>query len=383
MRKRAFIILILITFAMSGPIASAQDWQQTPRPPQQPRVSPPTEQKEKDKVKVRPTPAPYEQEPDKPIEPLVRKVERGMKIGVTSRTVNVNITGWDRDTLQAVARNENGPVPVEAETEGQKITLYVPAARVRRPSRSVTLDIQVPRYAELETIESNQGNIQVADTEASVIISSGTGNVNVTKVGALKLGSRGGSVSIKDVRNNIVVRSTRGTLTIEDVAGKVDLEATHGNVGVRNVGGDVRANSWFGNLEVHCAGGRADLTSVNGSITIAGAGGDVDAKTTNGQVSFTGSVRNDARYNLKSLSGQVGMTIQPDAPGFRVDLNTYNGDIETDFPIKKETQIPNSPINRSLRGTYKGGGGIQITLDSFSGGVRLKKAASGALKECK
>lgn len=384
MCKRAFITLILIALTIAGPPASAQDWQQ-PKPDKAPKATSPPKQKEKEKAKVMQTPAPMPraQEPDKPIEPLTRKVERGMKVGVTSRTVNVSITGWDRDTLRATASNENGPVPVDAETEGEKINIYVPAARVRRPSASVNLEIMVPRYAELETIQSNQGSILVKDTEASVSISSGTGNVTVTKVGALKLGSRGGSVSIREVKNNLVVRSTRGNLAVDTVGGNVDVESTHGSVGILNVGGDVRANSWFGNLEIHCAKGRADLSSTNGAIKVVGVGGDVEAKTTSGQVSFTGSINGNARYNLKSLGGQIEMMIQSDAPGFRVDLITYNGDMETDFPIRKETSMRNEPINRSIKGTYKGGGSTQITLDSFNGGVRLKKASPGALRECK
>ena len=76
------------------------------------------------------------------------------------------------------------------------------------------------------------------------------------------------------------------------------------------------------------------------------------------------------------------MAIPADAPGFNVALLSYSGQIETAFPIKAEAAIKREPINRVIKGTYKGGG-AQITLDSFNGSVRLMKVASGTLKECK
>ena len=373
--------------------------QETPKPSRPipaPKVNPPYEQierekekeKEKEKERSRPRVAPDmdEQQPDKPIEPVTMNIARGTKVGVTSKAVNIVVTGWDQEKLFAVARSENGAEPVRAETSDEtgqrKIMVYVPAARVRRVPKEITLEIKVPRHTELETIESSRGSIQVTNMEATVNVSSGTGSVTVAGAGPVKISSRGGSISAKEVKGNIVIRSFHGSINVNNVSGKVDVESANGSVTVRDAGGDLRANSSVGSLDIHCVKGRAEISTASGSITIVGAGGDVDAQAVGGSVSFRGAIRNDARYRLKSLSGVVEMAIQPDPPGFNAALLSYSGEIETAFPIKAETPIKSEPINRVIKGTYKGGG-AQITLDSFNGSVHLAKAASGTLKECK
>ncbi len=117
-------------------------------------------------------------------------------------------------------------------------------------------------------------------------------------------------------------------------------------------------------------------------MILAGIGGDVEATSASGSVLFTGPIRADGNYRLKSLSGEIEMAIQPDVPGFNATLITYSGDIETDFPIKVDSPMQGGPINRRVSGKY-GKGGAQVTLDSFSGTVKIGKATAAQLKECK
>jgi hypothetical protein len=387
MRRRIFITLVLLVAAGARTIA-----QETPRPPRPatpaPRVAPWPEQKNKPekppKAKVDNGPEIDGPEQDKPIEPVTMKLVRGSKVGVTSKAVNVIVTGVDGDTLTATARSEVGAQPVQADVTGDpaspKVLLYVPAARVRRVSREVTLEVKVPRYVELETIESNRGNIQVTGMDAPVVVTGGNGNIEVLRVGPLKVGSRGGTVSVKEVKGNVVLRSYNGNVSVDTVSGKVDVESANGSVTVSKSEGDVRAISAIGDLDLHCVKGRAVVSTASGSITLNGVVGDVDAQAVGGDVSFKGMIRGDGTYRLKTISGSVEMAIQPDAPGFSASLLTYSGEIETAFPLKVDTPI-NSPINRAMKGTYKGGG-AQILLDSFSGSATLRKAPANSLKEC-
>jgi hypothetical protein len=61
---------------------------------------------------------------------------------------------------------------------------------------------------------------------------------------------------------------------------------------------------------------------------------------------------------------------------------TYSGEVETEFRLKVDTPLQRGPINRRIVGRY-GEGQTQITLDSFSGGVRLAKGNNAQWKECK
>ncbi|MGA9771458.1 MAG: DUF4097 family beta strand repeat-containing protein [Blastocatellia bacterium] len=327
----------------------------------------------------------YGQSSDVQVGPVTRKIAQGTRIAVSSKTVNVKIIGIDGDTLQAAATSESGQEPLMTQVSGEasrpRIMLYVPASGSRR-ARVINLEVKIPRYAEVESVESSTGEIDVSDIDAPVAISNGTGSVKVNRVASLKVSTRGGEIIAREIKGDLTARSTHGDMTIENVNGSIDVAATNGDVAVRNAAGDVRANMATGDIDVHCVKGRAELNSASGSIIIIGASGDVEATTASGDVTFKGAIRANGRYRLKSISGEVGMFIQPDAPGFTATLITYSGDIETAFPLKVETPLQGGPINRRISGRF-GNGGAQITLDSFSGAVGLSKGSPAEWKQCK
>ena len=335
---------------------------------------------------VRPVPeARYEQTPKGPIEPVKMKITRGTRIAVTSKAVNVTITGIDGDTLQASASSETGTEPVKAELSGEserpKVMLYVPANTPRR-NRAVSLEIKLPRFAEIDSIESSSGDIDVTDIDAPVAISNGSGSVTVKRVGALKVITRSGEISATTVKGDLTARTQHGNVEVRDVTGTMDVVAANGNVEAHNISGDVRANLAVGNVELYCVKGRVEANTASGSVSLVGLGGDVEATTASGEIIFKGQIRAGGRYRLKSISGEVEMTIQPSPPGFTAMLSTYSGDIETDFPLKVEKPLQGGPINRRINGRF-GDGGTQITLDSFNSGVKLAKGTPADWKECK
>ena len=389
---RRTIKTLILAFALSlDSYALGQEApKQAPKP--SPKVAPAS-------PRVVPSPSPMEPLPEIPapkvkaygqtsdvqVGPVTRKITQGTRIAVTSKTVNVKIIGVDGDTLQAAATSEAGAEPLMTQVSGEsskpRILLYVPASAPRR-ARVINLEVKVPRYAEVESVESSTGEIDVSDMDAPVAISNGNGMVKVNRVGSLKVNTRGGEIIAKEIKGDLTARSTHGDMTIENVNGTVDVAATNGTVAVRNAAGDVRANMATGDIDVYCVKGRAELNSASGSIMIVGSGGEVEATTASGDVTFKGAIRANGRYRLKSISGEVGMFIQPDAPGFTATLITYSGDIETAFPLKVETPLQGGPINRRISGRF-GNGGAQITLDSFSGAVGLSKGSPAEWRQCK
>jgi DUF4097 and DUF4098 domain-containing protein YvlB len=151
---------------------------------------------------------------------------------------------------------------------------------------------------------------------------------------------------------------------------------------VVNAGADVRANAVSGEVFIQCVTGRVDAKSVSGSIELMGIKGNVESETVSGENIFKGNIRADGAYRMKSLNGEVTMHIQSDAPGFTITLTTFNGEIETVFPIKVESAIQQGDMNRRIVGRY-GNGQAKISLDSFNAGVRIVKIAAGEVKECK
>ena len=375
--------------AQDGKPAKAPVIVQTPRSVQNPAPQPPAAPKVKGSQQ--PSPAPKVYEPHARVSNIQvgtvsMKVARGSKIAITSRSTRVTVVGVEGENLEATATSEAGEEPVQTQVTGDpehpNILVFVPANHPRRAGKEVRLSVKVPRYAEIETVESREGDIEVRNIDAGVVINSGSGQVTVNGVASLKVGSRSGDLNIRNLKGDLLIRSTSGSAVVDSVGGAADVAATNGSLQVRNVTGDVRANSATGDVDIHCTKGRAEVSSASGSIILVGVAGDAEATTVSGEVIFKGVIRANGRYNFKSLSGEVEMLVQPDPPGFTATLVTYSGQVETEFRLKVDTQLQRGPINRRIVGRY-GEGQTQIKLDSFGGAVRLAKGNSAQWKECK
>ena len=303
------------------------------------------------------TPKVWSQRENIKVEPVDVKLARGGKVVISSRAGNIIVTGWDKDTVQASASSDSGPEPIETQTTGDaahpRLLLTASTPSGRRFGREVRLEVKVPRYSDIETLDGQRGDIVISDVEGTTVINTGNGDVKVMRVGPLKVSRRSGDLTARDVKGDLTARSFTGEIVVENVTGLVDVAATNGDLTIHNGGGDVRANSAMGSIEIRCAKGRAEVSSASGSITLTGVGGDADASTASGEVIFTGLLRANGNYRLKSLSGEVLMTIQPDAPGFTATLSTYSGGLDTDFPLKVENPVQRGPdqstTDRSVR----------------------------------
>lgn len=380
----SFLLLILILGvpAAIGQVtpSTAPHLEQTPKP-----ATPPKTPKPEKAPAATPAPRAEAGEPIQ-VEPVNVKLARGGKVAISSRSGRIAVSGWDRDVVQATATGDNGPVPIETQTTGDqshpRLLLVVPAGLARRISRDARLDVKVPRYADLETLEGYRGDIEVSDIDGSTLIGAGNGDVSILRVGSLKVSRRSGDVTVREVKGDLTARSFNGDVVVDGVTGMVDVAATNGDLRINNAGGDVRANSATGDVVLRCAKGRVEVSSASGSITLIGVGGDAEASTASGEVIFRGAIRSGGNYRLKSLSGAVVMTIQPDVAGFAATLTTYSGEIDTEFPLKVESPVQGGPINRRIIGVF-GNGQAKLSLDSFSGMVKIAKGAAASLKECK
>jgi hypothetical protein len=160
----------------------------------------------------------------------------------------------------------------------------------------------------------------------------------------------------------------------------LNLSVITGDAKISNVSGDIKANVVTGDLTIECAKGQVDARCVSGSIEILGGVSNIQSESVSGDVTFKGEMRPGGTYRLKSLSGEVEMYVQDNAPGFTATMTTFSGEIETDFPLKVEQNTQGSGHNQRIIGRY-GDGQIKVTLDSFSGAARIKKG--GAVKSCR
>jgi hypothetical protein len=283
-----------------------------------------------------------------------RRVERGSKVLVRNAFGDIDIAGWDRDTIEAVATNLNGSPPAsvsisEASSDNKKVFTVSAVESGSDPKPQIKLVVKVPRYVELEPIYIRKGNISVNDLDGGVSLRTDDGNIIVRRVG-----SPGG--------------------------GLVDVKIASGSVDLSNINGDVRIVAISSNITVQCVRGDIVVRVMSGTIAASNIDGDVELNASSGNFSFTGAIHAGRRYRLKVLSGNVNMDI-PDSVGFTAVLSAYSGHVDTDFQFPNALPTPPSGTNQHVIGKYGDGSG-RIELDSFSGNVSLRKIAGTSVKDC-
>jgi DUF4097 and DUF4098 domain-containing protein YvlB len=203
----------------------------------------------------------------------------------------------------------------------------------------------------------------------------------------------------RDVTCDLRVRiPSRGSLTVEvvsaeakvtGISGAVEVESVSGGVNISGESKRVRAQVVSGDLEITGAGGRISGEAVSGSVTIQSTGGEVNGTTVSGRVTvrggpfervtmeavsgdteFEGALTPAAEVDISNHSGTVDFALKGEAAG-EFDVSTFSGDIRSDFggeSHRTSTYAPGEEYRYTL-----GSGGPNITIEAFSGSVRLRK----------
>ena len=308
--------------------------------------------------------------------------ERGIRISVGNRTTgNITINGWDRNTIEARATSSRGDEVVifdSYEKSGVKTFFFkadfadltqpaAPNSRVDSPpevdgkSFKIHLQLNVPRYVELDEIQVWYSDVQVSDVETAVAVAGDHSKIILKRVGAAKVHTTSGEVEIDGVNELASVVTTTGAIRVNH-SKKLIL-----------------AVSITGPIEVKCSVGRVDVSNTAAPIDLENIDGDVDAIATNSNVRLIGGVREGARYYLKSMSGRVEMLVPSNTRGFEAVLSSYRGSVETDFKFATKQS---DAASRRVAGRF-GNGKAKILLDSFEGIVRLNRMDGQLIPSCK
>jgi DUF4097 and DUF4098 domain-containing protein YvlB len=109
--------------------------------------------------------------------------------------------------------------------------------------------------------------------------------------------------------------------------------------------------------------------TVNGSVKIS-TSGYAEAKTVNGEISARlGNVNWTGALNFKTVNGEIIVELPADV-GASVQASTFNGTINSDFPLT----LLGKNSKRKLSGTI-GGGGRELLLKTLNGSINLRRAS--------
>lgn len=239
------------------------------------------------------------------------------------------VTGWSRDEIRVRARSERNVVRMEATPARLSLELTRPRSGDTRYQVTVPVGVRVSARA-------TQGDVSVTGTRGGVDAS-----------------TQSGDIMVEDVTELVDLVSLSGDITARGLVGHVDVRTTAGEVTLIDVKGDVEA------------------TSISGDVVLRNVTARyVRGKSTSGDVTYDGAVDSTGRYELGSHSGSVYLTI-PAATGAQLTVATYNGSIESDFPI---TLRPGEHgIGASKRFTFEiGKGDARISAESFSGDITIR-----------
>ena len=237
----------------------------------------------------------------------------------------VVVTGSDRNEIRVRARTENGAIRFTS--NGMRATLEPASGRGCNDGR---FEITVPAGARVSAR------------------------------------SFSGSVSVKGVHGDLETRTQSADVDIRD-AGRLDVESLSGDVTIQAVNGESMIHTVSGDITLGAARGDVEIETVSGDIDLQ----DVVAKqirthTTSGDVEFTGQILPDGRYEYNTHSGEIRLSLPADV-GAQLSIATFNGGIESDFPI---TLRAGDHENKRLNFTL-GQGTARISAETFSGDITL------------
>jgi DUF4097 and DUF4098 domain-containing protein YvlB len=183
-----------------------------------------------------------------------------------------------------------------------------------------------------------------------------------------------GSVTVRGVHGTIEAHAQSGDVDIRDAGDRLDIETLSGDVTVAGVKGELNVRTVSGGLTLSAARGNVEVESVSGDLDLR----DVIAKqvrthTTSGDVSFQGSILDAGRYEFNTHSGEIGLSLPADI-GAELSVSTFNGGIESDFPITLKAGEHGIGSAQSKRLNFTvGRGSARIIAETFSGDITLRR----------
>lgn len=290
-----------------------------------------------------------------------------------SRTFDVGADG------ELSLSNISGDVRIEG-TSGNQITLEA-VKRLRGRADSELLDevqVDISHTGDRVRVETRYAHDRRHGRDRDHDHSHRGGGVSVSYRVAVPMGTE---VEVRSVSGDVRISGVDGETSADSVSGNVEINDTPNLKRAKSVSGDVEVTNARSEdeLEIGTVSGEVtatgieaeelDVSSVSGAIRlddVACEEGEFDSVS--GKIRYTGRIAAGGRYEFKSHSGDVIITIGDDV-GFELEANTFSGDVESDFAMQVSSR---DTSGKSLNAVI-GDGSAVIEASTFSGNVVLRK----------
>ncbi len=186
-----------------------------------------------------------------------------------------------------------------------------------------------------------------------------------------------GDMKATGITGDLSFETVSGDLTISGASRITSAKSVSGDITITDTEADgtIEANSVSGTVTLRKAKVRGvDLGSVSGDIVVEDVACErADLHSFSGNVEFGGSFASSGRYEMKSHSGNIRLTLAG-TTGFDVEASTFSGTVRSDLPLQLAAadRATDRGHRRSLRGTFGDGSAI-LALTSFSGNIIIGK----------
>jgi DUF4097 and DUF4098 domain-containing protein YvlB len=263
-------------------------------------------------------------------------VARGAEIDIENIAGSLNIVGWDAAEVQIEGTLGDGVegLDVEVADNGVRIKVEYDEDYHGKQASQTDLIIRVPSSSPV-SVETISSSIDVSGVR-----------------GALDLESVSGKISVKGMPEGLDIENVSGAISVESAPDKSDLASVSGSITVGAAMGSLDAENVSGSIVIE--GGTlagADIETVSGSITckaIPGPQGDIDMETMSGSITLVVDAGAVASYDLETFSGTIANEFGPE-------------------PKKLSKYTPEKELRFNT-----GSGGPSISLNSFSGTIKLQ-----------
>lgn len=147
----------------------------------------------------------------------------------------------------------------------------------------------------------------------------------------LKLETRGGAVSAKNVRGRVEATTGGGNIQLDEIGGVVSVASAGGQIDIGKVGGDVRVSTGGGNIHIGSAAGRVIASSGGGNLNI-GSAKVMNLQTGAGQIKVLkceGPIRAETGGGTIDLS-QIEGPAQLQSGGGGIKINTIRSGLRAE-----------------------------------------------------
>jgi len=238
------------------------------------------------------------------------------------------------------------------------------AGRIVVPARNSTR----PRKVDVNLMQGNV--ILKVHSGKDVIVESTEQGSRLRESGGMRridLPSRGLTVEEEDNVITVRTRTPSGGTTVISVPADTSLTA-------RSHNGDIEADGLRGEFDVQTHNGKITLNNVAGTVVAHAANGAIKV--------IMDRVEANKPLSFSSLNGSIDVTLPADVKA-NVKLNTFRGEIWSDFDIKLGAGAATQPNNtsdgkfrvtmdRNLGGTINGGG-VDATFHTLNGKITIRK----------